>query len=131
MIWWISWIIFYKNTFYFRVHFRPKTEQDDEIIKNIETAEATKTTEAKEPEKKIAKVDQMDTSGSISASNTTTGEKPPKSEVATSSKSIERLPCGAKPVFADFKFDNAERYARYPMQLFSFYLQILAINSLF
>ena len=106
-----------KNTFYFRVHFRPKTAQDDEIITNIETAEANKTTEAKEPEKKIPKVDQMDTSGSISASNTTTEEKIEKSEVATPSKSIERLPCGAKPVFADFKFDNAERYARYRISL--------------
>ena len=71
--------------------------------------EANKLTEIKEPEKKIAKVDQMDTSGSISSSNTINEQKPVKSEVASSSKSIERLPCGAKPVFADFKFDNTER----------------------
>ena len=74
--------------------------------------EANKVTEVKEPENKIAKVDQMDISGSsagLSASNTINEQKPEKSEVATSSKSIERLPCGAKPVFADFKFDNTER----------------------
>ena len=66
--------------------------------------------EVKEPEKKIQKVDQMDTSGSISASNTIADETMEKSDVPSSSKSIERLPCGAKPVFADFKFDNTERF---------------------
>jgi len=69
--------------------------------------------EVKEPEKKIQKVDQMDTSGSISASNAIADEKMEKSDAPSSSKSIERLPCGAKPVFADFKFDNTERLTQF------------------
>lgn len=93
-----------------RVHFRSRTAEDDEIIRNIESAESSKMSEVKEPEKKIQKVDQMDTSGSISASNAIADGKMEESDVPSSSKSIERLPCGAKPVFSNFKFDNTERF---------------------
>lgn len=91
----------------FRIHFRSKTAEDDEFIKNIESAESTQMSEVNEPKKKIPKVDEMDTSGSISASNTIK-EKMRTSEVPSTSKLVERLPCGAKPVFADFKFDSTE-----------------------
>ena len=78
--------------------------------------------ELKEPQKKVSKVDHVEISlsnapaGSSQLSSTSnivqTDAKKHSDIPSTSSKSIERLPCGAKPVFKDFKFDNLEMFAQ-------------------
>ena len=87
-----------KNVGLFRAHFRPKTEADEELLREIEIATEN------QPKPKIQKTNEAQPTLTQTATAPTPSAPVSSNPTSTVSQSDERLPSGAPAVFKDFKF---------------------------